>query len=705
MMATRRRRTKGKAASTPRAQEIRSPFDVGKPGGADRWAGPFLLPLAVLPAIGQAGHMSPLGSLPLSALTGLVGLAGGPAVGYLAWHQTAARRPLLRWHVAISVTAGITSTAMHCIAGPGASWWWPMWVLGGAIAGVTWCIPRVDSVRGTGEDTHAQTTGADELLGLPGVTAKCTSRSDERETWRVTAKDGQGAPDIARALGKIEAMRHLPPGSARAIPHPDDAATATVSIVTRDLLRETMRWPGPSCPGGSIAEPVITGRYDTGELVAYWLFGDRSQGRNAPAAGLTAGVPGSGKTEEALVMAGEILTRTDVVLWWSDTLKGAQTVAPISEGIDWLVSDAQGTTAMLAAIDALARYNADWLGAHGYKEWEQGCGIPATVVHFEEAARVFGEAQDPRQSERLARLSEAVRSTGIFVEVSMQRASGSNIPTDARANIGLAKCFGVRELRDAQMVLSAEILEAGAQPWVWRNHRPGYMHLEAPGIDLDRSTLIARSYLADVEQLRQAVEDAAPYRARLTPGQADAAGPAYAGRSDTTTVQATTGPGTTQTSTVDIEEEDDMEPLPERPEDIADLMDEVDPRSEIDTTGLENVRFGAVEDERLTPAQRDEVFARIVTDLVAQKGGKVTMEDLAASWMATPGIGVGMRPALYRRLGHLVKAGIAYKSEDEQATWIIDERSWSKAVGTGRERIPEDQQDTESDDEEELCSV
>ncbi|WP_133898003.1 hypothetical protein [Streptomyces sp. KS 21] len=71
-----------------------------------------------------------------------------------------------------------------------------------------------------------------------------------------------------------------------------------------DLLKNTVPCPGPSSPGGSIADAVIVGIYEDGTVVPMWFSGDPQAARNAMML-LLMGMTGSGKSEGGLTALAE----------------------------------------------------------------------------------------------------------------------------------------------------------------------------------------------------------------------------------------------------------------------------------------------------------------------------------------------------------------------------------------------------------------
>ena len=505
----------------------------------DEYIAPWVLAYLVVPAVGMLAHhfwghdawqwvMPPLLA------------AGGTGLAAVAWADAAARKPLIRVRVSTSTLLAMVSIAVSTVTGiVDVDWdqaareislaWVRPWIdiqlVAGGLIALSWNILRTDAVRGMGDDerTH-RPSGYDELVGLPGSSVSEVTHDGPRTTATIHTAGTQDTDDVQAAGRAIRALAKAT--SVTVVPHPSgDPTRARVTLLRRDVLRKGVPWPGPSRPGGSITDAIRAGVVENGTDSLLWLAGD-GKGR-APFLGGIAGVPGSGKSRFAWNVWADGASRTDAVWWISDTAKSGQTSSPARGLFDWVASTAAETQAMLAATESAAKWRADYLGdVLGMQEWTPASGIPCLIVWFEEAARVAD-----RFAERIIRLSETVRSTGIIVMFSMQRLSATNMPSDARHNLTAGACFGTGDDVSASFVLSDATLDAGADPHRWKANKPGYHYLEAPGIPEAEWPLKRRTYLIEPETLTRAVSDGARWRpSGLDAGTAEAAGKAYAAR-------------------------------------------------------------------------------------------------------------------------------------------------------------------------------
>ncbi|MGW0352417.1 plasmid transfer protein TraB, partial [Streptomyces anthocyanicus] len=329
---------------------------------------------------------------------------------------------------------------------------------------------------------------------------------------------------------------------------PDSARKGQFVIVPEDMLKQPTIWPGPFAPGQSVAVPLRIGVYDDGSDLVLPLLDAIHL--------LVMGMTGSGKTEGAVDLLLEILTRTDVAVWLADAAKAGQDFQPLVPALDWAALDTASAGAMVDAVQAVIPARTAWLRDHSYRAWEPaaaqtqtssahscasagacGCpGMPYLLAWFEEAAKLLRELGD----DVFTGIAQEARSAGVSLVVSMQRASGYQLSTDTRASLPAAMCFGVRG-DDAGFALPEEVLDAGANPAAWGNKRKGYVYLVSAGVEEDLYANPARTFWTgppaegSYERMaRYVVEHFASVRAELDPvtGAAaeQAAGPLFTNR-------------------------------------------------------------------------------------------------------------------------------------------------------------------------------
>ncbi|EFE72631.1 TraB [Streptomyces viridosporus ATCC 14672] len=457
------------------------------------WLGAAALGVASLPAHWQWGDSAAAGvglTLASVALTGATWWAG---------RSTTEQR---RLHSAVTVAAGSAWLTAAALAGPTTGPLPDLYLMGAPALALSWNIRQV--MRRTPDATGADSPdkGLLEKVGLARTKVRDVRVEPNRVTVPYELPAGELTHDDAtKAIPRIASALDVPTTAIRHQPDPDSARKGSFVIVPEDMLRTPTVWPGPAAPGESVAVPLRIGVYDDGSDLELPLLDAIHV--------LIMGMTGSGKTEGALDVLLELLTRRDVVVWLSDAAKAGQDFQPLLPAVDWPALDMQSTGAMVAAVQAAIPARTGWLRDHSYRAWEPaaagrqtdpahscassgacGCeGMPYLVVWMEEAAKILREIGE----DTFTGIAQEARSAGISLVLSMQRASGYQLSTDTRASLPAALCFGVRG-DDAGFALPEDVLDAGADPAAWGNKRKGYVYLVSAGVDEDLYPTPARTF-------------------------------------------------------------------------------------------------------------------------------------------------------------------------------------------------------------------
>jgi hypothetical protein len=538
------------------------------------------------------------------------------AATWWAGRATSAQR---RLHSAITVAAGSSWVTAAALAGPLTGPLPDVFLMGGAVAALSW---NVRMALRTSDGTAGE-SGDKGLLAKVGL-ARAQIGTAKVEPNRVTASlalepGEQTNDDVTKALGRLASALDVPTSAVRYQGDPDSARRGELVIVPEDMLRESVAWPGPSTPGGSIAEPLVIGRYDDGSPLVIWLPGDPAAKRNSTHV-LIAGGTGSGKGETALNLQTEILSRRDVVMWFSDP-KAFQDFRPLLPAYDWAVEGGAATESMVEALRAAVPARTRWLGAHGYRQWVPeaagqqtspahscqpsgacGCpGMPFLVAWMEEAANTLRYMGD----DAFTGIAQEARSAGISLIVSLQRPSYDQMSTSTRASLPSVIALGC-DARDEGFSLPDEVLAAGAHPGAWGNRRPGYCYVVSPGIPEDRYASPGRGWHFP-ERVLPMLEVLADWAARngaspdpvTTEAAVSVVGKAYSDRKGSPAAAA-------------AEEDDDMEhgSLVD-PEDV-----DIDPEAELPEPlqGDDAPIFGQDTGRKPSPAEARELFARALEE-------------------------------------------------------------------------------------------
>jgi hypothetical protein len=540
--------------------------------------------------------------------------------------STSAQR---RLHSAITVASGSAWVTAACLAGPTAGPLDDLYLMGGPALALSWNVRmllRTSDSTGEGSDK-----GLLEKVGLARAQIGAAKVEPNRVTAPVALEPGeQTNEDVTKSLARLASALDLPRNAVRYTPDPGSERRGELVIVPEDMLTEVVEWEGPSNVGGSIAEPLVIGRYDDGAPLVVWLPGDPEAGRNSTHI-LVAGGTGSGKGDTALNLLTEVLSRRDVIVWFSDP-KMFQDFATLRPGLDWAAEGGASTEVMVAAVEAVIPARTRWLGAHGYRQWVPaasevqnsgehtcrpdgtacGCaGMPFLVTWFEEAANTLRALGD----DAFTGIAQEARSAGVSLIVSLQRPSYDQMSTSTRASLPSVIALGC-DPRDEGFSLSDEVLAAGAHPGAWGNRRPGYCYAVSPGIPEDRYASPGRTrrfthravpvmeMLATWAQRNGATADP------ITAGAATSiAGAVYTGRPDESDAAEPAG--------LRVVEEDDMDNVGPRvdPEDAY-----IDPEADLPEAeaGDDAPIFGQDTGRKPKPEEARRLFARALEEFESE---------------------------------------------------------------------------------------
>jgi hypothetical protein len=306
----------------------------------------------------------------------------------------------------------------------------------------------------------------------------------------------------------------LPASSVIIRPDPLNHSRVFLDFVLENVLETVRHWPGPQAVGKSIADaPVRIGIYEDRMYEESWetaVTEDMSRRLGIPERNLShiisEGMTGSGKSTVVRIVIADGATRLDVVDWAADPVKKFQTLGCVAGALDWFAPDVAESKAM---VRFLARYvipeRANYLGMHGYDNWEPGCGLPFLRVTIEEGGIIANELDD------LDKVLNSARSAGVKIRASFQRAQHQVVDPNVRAAFGESLSFGVKDMGDV-FVLPDELLHAGADPSMWQDRQPGMHYRSAAGIDFQRQLMAPRSFQVDREFCSETVAEYAPAR-------------------------------------------------------------------------------------------------------------------------------------------------------------------------------------------------
>ncbi|MDX2295874.1 MULTISPECIES: FtsK/SpoIIIE domain-containing protein [Streptomyces] len=491
---------------------------------------------AVLPPTAGFAVNQLWGDAAMSAGFASAGIAlGGAALSAVVWKTgdgTTKVRRFRRVQATATVAASMGWLTCAVTAGPFGTPMLDIWLLGGALLAASWNARQIMG-HGAGaeaEETNGGTMGKlAEAIGWEKVTVK-SAKGTGKGTVKAQIEVAPSATIAAvqSTAGKVAAALQVPPSGVVVTPDPEDASRGTVSIRVADLLKDGVAFLMPDAFGLMPTEPIPLGMYADGELWAINPFAAAILQHV-----LVMGVTGAGKSELLRTLLAHLATRRKMSVFLVDLAKGRQTVGHMADGIDWLIQDAREAKRMLKSLPAAIRARGDVLAAEGLDQWTPESSLNALLVWVEEAADVVDFAE-------LDEIARKARSVGMWLGISLQRATHNNISTDVRANLQGAICMGVNDPGDAGFCLPDSVTDTGAVP-AWGSDRPGYGYATGMGIPQDRWTMEARSCLTDRTVLAALVAAAAPYRDPLDAATAAALGQTYAQRAHQGTNRLTPG--------------------------------------------------------------------------------------------------------------------------------------------------------------------
>jgi hypothetical protein len=461
----------------------------------------YIVPSAVawvlLPLIGYGLHRAWPGVLP-SATVFLAGCAVA-ATEVCTNHRRGFIATVLPPALILTLVAWV---ATACLAGLH-SWLIFIWAVFGISAMWSWNIhghrtrtrPK-DDTGSSGDISHlfaadAQVAG---LKGLKVLKAEIGPHMAEGEglmpAGQMTAQDLARQTKLIESAASVSGQGGLPPGALQIRAHEGGARKFRWTLSDPNVLNKPMPWPGPSNPGGSIAEPLVIGRWQSSEPLEYKITGHHLQGMGATGAGKTMGLM---YNEIA-----ETVTRYDAAVVAMDVTKRLQFVGPLEPCLHIMAIEDAHVIDVLNRLHRARLARTDWLGGLRLSKWEKGCGLTHVTVYLAEVPDIWtlvdkSDLDEGDMMDMLLSDVKADRSAGIRLVFDLQRSDWTQQPTLARGQ--LAKmCFGVLDEGDAAFGLSAAQQKAECSPETWGVRYPGKLFLDAPTINEKFITMPGRAW-------------------------------------------------------------------------------------------------------------------------------------------------------------------------------------------------------------------
>lgn len=623
----------------------------------------FLLPwlgALLLPFIGVWAHHAWGMTLPAAPLAAVGVFAGAIVVAtltYLTAQRSRPDNPLLQWHSV--VTTGLVGAAliMTLIVG----WrrpWADIYVIAATVLVLTWNVRRFDIFR-MDELGALHRDGVMGELGLAIRSRKVVTATPDRAEVTLRMAAGQTVEDVQKVAKNLGSHAGTLRNGVTAVPGKREGEV-TLSLEFTDVLEDTIPWPGPSHPGGSIADGLNPGKYQNGRDV-WWYPAGEYRKNIAPGHCAVGGMPRSGKAGFTREMVADLSTRRDVWIMGSDTRKGLQFTAPIAPALGWWAENSNAVKAQLRALERAVVARNQALGRCGYESWtpkaydDPRLRMPAVVYLMEEAAAVLDDV-----TFLVVELAEAALSAGVVCVFSAQRWSYDRVPVSLRSNISNSVCYGVDDDLSASFLISDSTRAASPDPAEWKTRHPGRALGEFNGVDTTLYPVPFKTYWADRDQALAVVTEWATRMATLDDVTLNAFGDTYTKRPQHTTPN--------QEDTVDdtpYEDDDDELEVPTMGDpELDEQAADVDPRMPIPSYDGPEVDMNPEPDGRpaLSPELRRAEFAGMLADLMDAGRGTgpdgISTDEIVAAWYERVGEVQGnQRPFLHEQLNDRIEQG------------------------------------------------
>jgi hypothetical protein len=419
-----------------------------------------------------------------------------------------------------------------------------------AILWGSWMLYRIDAFRAAAKGESAD--GWADVIGLARSRPKKVTTTDTHVIVDVEHGPGETTEQVAAGAKKLADAAGAVVGRTTVTQPDGRGGSSQIRMLMADPFATGWRpFPGPSHPGRSFAYPFRTAYYEDG--VDQWFSFVRGvvtspfttfRAPQATFVGLQ-GSTGSGKSGELNNAACETLTRNDAVLVWLDTSKFRQNVGWCADMLAFGACDKaadrpDGATPrkVALALRRIAEHRVEVFGQVSLdamfaddedmekgREWTPELALETgePAIHV-----IADEADEYIMTKEWEWLGARGRSLGIFLHVSLPRASTAEITAKLRSSLATWKTFAIGDKYSHDFSLSKVAEEAGADPTMLRE--PGLHYLDsAPGIPQERWPVLCRTFQSERRTLRnmvlQARQTFTPMP--LSPGSIEAMGELY----------------------------------------------------------------------------------------------------------------------------------------------------------------------------------
>jgi hypothetical protein len=252
-------------------------------------------------------------------------------------------------------------------------------------------------------------------------------------------------------------------------------------------------WPFMDAPEvDSILEPISLGPDEMGEPVRLHLADSEDT--------LVIGIKGAGKSALLSVIVAGVAGMRDAVLWGIDPAAGVE-FEPWRSVFDRLAYNADGTMAMLLALERVVHARLAVLRRYGVRSWDPRYG-PFIVVLIDELLQL-----SPAMRKRLTLIVALCRKAGVRIVVATQHPAKADIGSTMRSQLGRVICMRVEDDEAVRMAFGSN---SGLRPQDLT--LAGSFLLEDPR---HKDPMPARGYLIRDEVVPTIAERLAPGRPAL----------------------------------------------------------------------------------------------------------------------------------------------------------------------------------------------
>lgn len=488
------------------------------------YVAPWALAVAAMP-VAVAIHFTVGGDGRWMAIIGVI----FTAMTYGTWVTWKGRKRETRTTATIFVGLAL---GWIMFAGTGTPWAGDMlkgWVIGTVSLSSFWMIRHAGVNAGTDKDKAGDSSGSwlgDKVSAFKNSRAGQPEDNGQELRWREHLEAPTTAGDAQRTREQVAAVAGVGADQVKILKVPGHEGEVDVVLTRAQDTSRPLVYRGPSAPGQSIsAAPLWLGRRTDASDIEWWISGSSDPANPRPVAHTKCtGVTGAGKTETICTAIIDMRWRIDVVPVVADPAKFMQSFGDIEECLGLAARNDEETRQLIANLPEVVKYRADLLGSltradggKGYKQWEPECwtlhGIPFVFIDIEEAADVVMD-----MDEELYEAVRKLRSIGVHLCVSMQTMPHDDIPRKVRGQFSQSLAHGQNEFQDAKYALSADTIDAGADPTKWKNDHPGSLYAEVTGTDKTHWPIDGRAVYMTLAEKQMAMAGSRQFWASMDEG-------------------------------------------------------------------------------------------------------------------------------------------------------------------------------------------